>query len=148
MKRTLEKEAMDSLEETVAYDRLVSDKQGDILDECFALSVLNLGISEGKILDIGTGTGRIPIKIVNKQSSFQVVGIDLSENMLQVAKENREQICSHPDHIEFQYADAKNLPYEDDYFDVVMSHVTLHHLEDPLPVLKEANRVLNRGGDF
>ena len=46
MKRTLEQEAMDNLEEAVAYDRLVSDKQGDVLDECFALSVLNLGISE------------------------------------------------------------------------------------------------------
>ncbi len=145
MKRILEPESMDSLEEAIPYDALVSDKQGDILDECFALSILNMGVPEGKILDIGTGTGRIPIKIAKKCPQYLITAIDLSNNMLKVANENKRKYGV-KDNIEFQYGDAKKMPFDDDYFDIVISHVTFHHIANPVPALKEANRVLKPGG--
>lgn len=145
MKRILEPESMDSLEEAIPYDALVSDKQGDILDECFVLSILNMGVTEGKILDIGTGTGRIPIKIAKKCPQYLITAIDLSKNMLKVANENKRRYGLE-DYIEFQYGDAKKMFFDDDYFDIVISHVTFHHIANPVPALKEANRVLKPGG--
>ena len=132
---------MDSLEEAIPYDALVFDKQGNILDECFALSILNMGVPEGKILDIGTGTGRIPIKIAQKCPQYLITAIDLSNNMLKIANENKRKYGV-KDHIEFQYGDAKKVHFDDDYFDIVLSNVTFHHIANPLPALKEANRVL------
>ena len=145
MKRILEPESMDSLDEALAYDALVSAKQGDILDECFVLSILNMGVPEGKILDVGTGTGRIPIKIAQKCPLFLITAIDLSKNMLKVANENKRHYGV-KDYIEFQYGDAKKMPFDDEYFDLVISHASLHHILDPVTVLKEANRVLKTEG--
>jgi ubiquinone/menaquinone biosynthesis C-methylase UbiE len=146
MKRILEPEVMDDADEATSYDALVSDRQGRILDECFARSALNLGISEGKILDIGTGTGRIPINIAKLCPKFKIVAVDLSESMLAVAKENSEDEKV-SDKIKFEFADAKSLPFPDNHFDLVISHVAMHHIPDPVSVLSEANRVLRGGGD-
>lgn len=145
MKRILEAEAMDDKDEALAYDALNAYGQGDLLHECFSTSVLNLGIQKGKILDIGTGTGSIPVKIALRNKHLQITGIDLSSSMLDIAREKSiKNGVSHQ--IEFVRVNANSIPYEDNYFDMVISHVTLHHIPDPVPILKEAFRVLKPEG--
>jgi ubiquinone/menaquinone biosynthesis C-methylase UbiE len=145
MKRVLEPEVMEEIEEAQAYDGMVADKQGERLHQCFVYSVLNLGLSSGRILDIGTGSGRIPINIARLCQEFDITAIDMSENMLAIAKKNSTANGT-DNRIEFKVADAKQLPFQDNTFDMVISHVTLHHIPNPLSMLKEVNRVLKPGG--
>jgi ubiquinone/menaquinone biosynthesis C-methylase UbiE len=145
MKRVLEPEVMEEIEEAQAYDGMVADRQGERLHQCFVYSVLNLGLSSGRLLDIGTGSGRIPINIAKLCPNFEITAVDMSENMLAVAQKNSTANGT-GNRIEFKVADAKQLPFKDNTFDLVISHVTLHHIPDPLSMLKEVKRVLKPGG--
>jgi ubiquinone/menaquinone biosynthesis C-methylase UbiE len=50
--------------------------------------------------------------------------------------------------ITLQKVDAKKLPFEDNYFDAVVSNSLIHHISDPIPVLKEINRVTKKRGSI
>ena len=147
LKRTLEPEIMADMDEAKAYDKLVSATQGDILDTCFALSVLDTAPPEGVILDLGAGTGRIPLKIARFSSRYSIHAVDMSRSMLQLAAESIESEDPHPN-IHCIQADGKTLPYPDASVDMVISHVALHHLSNPVDMLKEARRILKPDGAF
>jgi ubiquinone/menaquinone biosynthesis C-methylase UbiE len=55
-----------------------------------ATNIKSMGIS-GTIVDIGTGPGRLPIEIAKQVVNAQVVGIDLSEDMVKIAKGMRRK---------------------------------------------------------
>jgi len=63
-----------------------------------------------KILDVGCGTGRHSIELANR--GYVVTGIDLSESMLNKAKEKALEFNLK---IDFQVEDARNLPFEDEF---------------------------------
>ena len=68
-----------------------------------------------KILDVGCGTGRHSIELTKR--GYKITGIDLSESMLQKA---REKAKSFKLNIEFQKHDARNLPFDKDYDAAIM----------------------------
>jgi ubiquinone/menaquinone biosynthesis C-methylase UbiE len=143
-KRVLEPEAMMSLEEVYAYDKLTIEYL-TILHNGFIETIINLSPPTGKFLEVGTGTGRIATGVAKYNLEVQIEAIDLSENMLTVAKDNavHEGVT---DRLNFSIADAKNLPFETDYFDSVFCHNMLHHIPDPLMMVKEMNRVVKNDG--
>jgi ubiquinone/menaquinone biosynthesis C-methylase UbiE len=65
--------------------------------------------------------------------------------MLDLARCNAE-VAGVRHRILFDRADAKALPYDNDRFDAVVSNSIVHHIPEPLAVLKEGWRVLRRGG--
>ena len=144
--RILEPEVMETLEEVYAYDRL-SLKYLEILHNGFIETVINGSPEQGKFLEVGCGTGRISVGIAKYTRNIKIVGIDLSESMLVVAKDNAsKERVNH--RVQFKHADAKAIPFEDCTFDAVFCHNMLHHLEDPLTVLKEMKRVVKPDGAF
>ncbi|WP_160690370.1 class I SAM-dependent methyltransferase [Clostridium sp. C2-6-12] len=94
--------------------------------------------SEGKLLDVGCGTGNILCKLVNGKR--ELFGIDLSENMVKECKKRME------DNAEIKVADAEHMPYKDNFFDVLICNASFHHYPHPEEVLKEMKRVLKSGG--
>lgn len=94
-----------------------------------------------KILDVATGTGKQAFAFAKK--GYGIDGVDLSEDMLKVA--NRKNKYGN---VRFQVADATNLPYGDEYFDVSCISFALHDM--PLTirekVLGEMVRVTKRKG--
>ncbi len=83
--------------------------------------------SGSKILDVGTGTGKQAFAFAKK--GHEVVGIDLSEAMLNVAgKKNKYE------NVKFKVADAANLPFENNSFDVSCASFVLH---DMLLIIRE-----------
>jgi len=139
--RILEPEVMDTWEDAVEYDGM------DFADvnTAFAERALKLGPSEGILLDAGTGTARIPILMVQRRSALRIWAVDLSENMLKIGGKNIEE-AGVGQSIKLRKVDAKTLPYPDRYFDMVISNSIVHHLSDPLPFLKEVNRVTKPNG--
>lgn len=99
------------------------------------------------ILDVATGTGRLPL-IMARNGRFrgQVIGLDASRRMLDVA---RRKIAAErfEGYITLMRQDAgKRLPFDDDAFDVVTCLEALEFLPDAQAALKEMCRVLRPGG--
>ncbi len=144
--RILEPEAIVSVEEVEAYDKL-SLKYLTILHNGFIETVINSSPPSGKFLEVGCGTGRIAAGVAAHTKNIEVKGVDISETMLAVAKNIAEEArVGHK--VSFEIADAKKLPFDDNTFDSVFCHNMLHHIPDPLPVLKEMSRVVKEDGAF
>ncbi len=142
--RIFKKEVMTSTEEVVAYD-LVVGRYLNIVHAGFAETVINLSPSEGKFLEIGTGTGWDAILVAKNTSNVQVTAIDLSDEMLKFASRNasREGVSNK---INFIKGDAKGLPFDDRTFDAVFCQNMLHHLPQPEEMLSEIKRVVKIDG--
>ena len=98
------------------------------------------------ILDLGCGTG-VAGRAVARRKGFagRVTGIDLSAGLVQVAQglSASEGIS---EQLEFMVGDTKRLNIPDEAFDAVVVHTLVSHVDDPLLVVKEAARVVRRGG--
>jgi ArsR family transcriptional regulator len=96
----------------------------------------------GDLLDIGTGTGRM-LEVFGPRFS-RALGIDLSHDMLAVARVNLER--SGLKNLALRKGDMYQLDFPDASFDAVSVHQVLHFADDPARALVEAARVLRPGG--
>lgn len=76
-------------------------------------------------------------------SQGKVIGIDIKEEQVNLAKKNAPQ---HLNNLSFQQADINRLPFQDNTFDVVFTHAVLCHVKDPSSTIKELKRVVKPGG--
>ena len=106
------------------------------------IAKLNLTGTEA-VLDVGCGDGKVTAEIASHLPQGQVVGIDNSEAMMDLA--NREYPHNHFVNLAFQQMDARELQF-DDQFDVVFSNAVLHWIDDHRPVLNGMFRSLKPGG--
>jgi len=102
------------------------------------------GINEKSlVLEVGCGTGFMACRI-SEEKNCQIVGIDISERMIEMAKERAIRLGIE-DKVIFRVADACKLPFEDNSFDVVFSQFATVLL-DKKKALAEYMRVLKPGG--
>ena len=89
-----------------------------------------------KVLDVGCGDGVLfhMMKKKLKNKNIKIFGIDKSEKALEIA------LKKNPDG-EFQVADLYELPFEDDFFDLVLSSDVIEHVLEPNKMLLEIRRV-------
>lgn len=99
-------------------------------------------ISYQSALDLGCGTGEMIKQIMQSDNHKELYGIDLSEEMLSVAKGKL------PDQVKLLLGDSESLPFPDNFFDVVYCNDSFHHYPAPQNVLSEVQRVLKPGGTF
>lgn len=98
-----------------------------------------------KVLDIATGTGMVAIAAAQRLSNNdRVQAIDLSENMIQQARQNIK--CAGLENVDFHIMDAENLEFESNYFDVITCSYGLFFIPDMSAALKSWLRVLKPGG--
>jgi ubiquinone/menaquinone biosynthesis C-methylase UbiE len=100
----------------------------------------------GNILDIGTGPGRLPIEIAKQVENAKVFGIDLSQDMIKIARRNADKEGV-GDRVEFRVNSAYDTGFENNSIDLVVSTGVLHHLSQPLSAFNEIYRVLKHGGE-
>lgn len=93
-----------------------------------------------KLLDIGCGTGALLQAISIKYPSVDLVGTDISAEMLKVAGNKQMKKCS------LVTSNARYLPFRSKSFDVVVSCNAFHYLRNPEACLLEIARVLKPGG--
>lgn len=98
-----------------------------------------------RVLDLGCGNGRHAMYFARE--GFQAAGIDISATAIEWAKDwaSREGF-----QIDFRVGDITQLPYEDQSFDVVVSHGVLDHIlmEDAKRAVSEVARIIKPGGLF
>jgi ubiquinone/menaquinone biosynthesis C-methylase UbiE len=105
----------------------------------FLLPHLTNGMS---ILDAGCGPGNITVDLAARVGDGKVVGIDLSDEVIGLAKEQYSAV----ENVTFQVGDVYHLDFPDEHFDVVYAHQVLQHVRYPVAALEEMRRVLKPAG--
>jgi len=100
--------------------------------------------AEGSLVDIGTGPGRLLVKLHELSPAMRLVGIDSSPSMVTKGRQNMAD-AGLSGVIEIREGNASQIPFGDDSFDVVVSTGSIHHWKDPLSGLNEVYRVLRPG---
>ncbi|MFN2098875.1 ArsR/SmtB family transcription factor [Altererythrobacter sp. MF3-039] len=125
-------EEWDNLRQLHSPDRLVEKEL-----------VAALGnVSLGRLLDIGTGTGRMAELFAAEAD--HVVALDNSLDMLRVARAKLQHLPA--DAVEIVQGDFSELPFNARSFDTILLHQVLHFAQNPAGVLAEAARVTEPGG--
>lgn len=119
-------------EHAYQYDAWYDSEKGRILYENEKKCILKiLSSCDGKVLEVGVGTGRFSILAKN------VYGVDIALAPLRIAKSRGIKVAQ---------AKAEELPFRDETFCCVMLIVTLCFVDKPKVVLKEARRVIRNDG--
>ncbi len=131
---------MDTRREADEYEAM--DHSGP--NAAFVERVAELG-TRGRVLDVGTGPGHVPVLLCERLLTARVVAVDAACTMLAHARRHRAR-SAHGVRIDLVRADAKSLPFADASFDAVVSNTILHHIPDPMDMLREVARVLKPAG--
>ncbi len=105
------------------------------------VSAVNGRVGAGRVLDIGSGTGRLLERLGHGVGARALVGLDRSQGMLVAGQRQRPRL-------ELLRGAAEELPFPDSSFDVVTSSVSFHHWSDRGRALTEVRRVLRPTGLF
>lgn len=123
------------------WDELRRLHSADALVEA-ALAKALAGAPLGRVLDIGTGTGRMAELFA--ASAEHIVALDKSPAMLRVARARLQHVGNA--RIEMVQGDFTSLPLAAASVDTVLFHQVLHFAQDPAMALREAARVTREGG--
>lgn len=113
------------------YDIIVLPISG-IRDKVVTFTNVRMG---SRILDVATGTGKQAFAFARR--GYDVIGIDLSEAMIKVAAKKNKHA-----NVKLQVADATNLPFADESFDVACVSFALHEM--PLTIMKRVLTEMTR----
>ena len=141
MNRILEPEVMDTWLEATAYDAMDFES----VNMAFAKDAIDLDPHAIKVLDVGTGTARIPILMCQQRPQYLITAIDLAQSMLIIGQRNVEEAGLNQ-RIRLERVDSKRMPYPDLEFDMIVSNSLVHHVPDPLSLFQEINRLVRPGG--
>lgn len=100
--------------------------------------------SDKNILEVGCGTGRFCIKIAKERPNSMIVGMDISSNAIKLASGGAKirKIIN----VNFIQGDIFNIPFQDNYFDIVFSEGAIEYFHNFDDAVKEMKRVVKRGG--
>jgi len=97
----------------------------------------------GTVLDLGSGTGYLTVRIAERAPSLRVYGIDLSRQMVKIARRHAKGA----NNAQFVFGNAARLPIRGNSIDLVVSTAASHHWKTPRLVFDECHRVLKTGGE-
>lgn len=139
--RVLEPEVMDSAADARDYDAMDHAE----VNRVFVLDFLAAWDGANPILDVGTGTAQIPIELCLRDSTADVVAIDLAEHMLELGRENVRR-AGFTLRVRLERENARAMSYKDESFGAVISNSIVHHIPEPAFVIGEMVRVCRPGG--
>jgi len=115
------------------------DEDSDIYQEHIERYKFAAEFVQGRVLDIACGSGYGSKMLADRAE--EVWGGDISEEAIKIAKEKYSG-----ENVHFRLMDASELPFDNNYFDLVVSFETIEHLKDSEKFVAEIKRVLKPGG--
>ena len=100
--------------------------------------------ADARVLDVGCGSGWATRLLAGFAINGQVTGIDISDEMIRVARESSRSLPN----VDFEIASAEQLPFPDHEFTHAFSMESLYYYRNIPKALKEIHRVLKPGGLF
>ena len=122
---------------SLIYDTWMKETQFRKYDGILEMLAKNSISLDGKTLDIGIGTGLFEDYLKGKGITLNVTGVDVDNRMLREAKKRGLNVM---------LADAKDLPFEDGEFDLVVSIDTINAIDDKEKAISEMERVMKKTG--
>lgn len=132
-------------DEANLYDSWYESKIGAFADKVQTQLAFSLFKPEKgmRILDVGCGTGNFSLKLA--KMGLDVVGIDISGNMLKIAESKAK---AEGLKIDFLNVDAQDMKFKDEFFDGIISMAAIEFFRRPERALKEMFRVAKKGGEI
>jgi SAM-dependent methyltransferase len=126
------------------YDALVAS----VLEGFYARVAAGVaaGYPRGTLLEIGSGPGRLAVRLAREVPDLAVIGVDISDAIVERAA-RRAAGAGLSERVRFEVGNVDALPLSDAEFDGVVSTLSLHHWPDPVRGLSEIHRVLKSGGE-
>ena len=126
------------------YDALVAA----VLEGFYArvASEVAAAYPDGEVLEVGSGPGRLAVRLAREGPGMMLTGVDISEAMVERAA-RRAAGAGLSERVRFEVGDVGALPLPDQEFDGIVSTLSLHHWSDPASGLAEICRVLKPGGE-
>jgi ubiquinone/menaquinone biosynthesis C-methylase UbiE len=141
----LTEEAINGAEAIAEYDRYASIYLQPEY-HYFAQKIRRSGFKSGRVLDIGTGSGRLALELAKEfKADCSITGLDISSGMLKKADEKAAQ-NGLDGRLNFIQGSAAEMPFGDSTFDLVISYASLHHWRQPEAVFNEIERVMKKNG--
>ena len=107
--------------------------------------MIETGISDGDILEIGPGPGLVGLEIVKKRPNSSLTGLEISPAMIAIAEKNAIEYGINAKYI---LGNAIKMSFQDSSFDSVISSSSLHEWEYPIRIFNEIHRVLKSDGHY
>jgi len=128
------------------YDRLIESVANFYLKQ-FCDEVVQFLPRPARILDIGTGTGQLPVMLAMANRNLSIVGIDLSRRCLALAAQHAHE-SGVSERVAFKCVDIENDGWNIEPFDLIISTCSLHHWRHPANVLRETRKLLRQNGNI
>ncbi|ACB51501.1 hypothetical protein cce_2151 [Crocosphaera subtropica ATCC 51142] len=100
--------------------------------------------AQSTVFDVACGTGIFAEMLLQDQPNLQIIGVDISSEMLKIAKEK----CQNYSNVEFHQFSVTSLPFENNNFDYVICANAFHYFDDPITALKEMKRLVKPDGQI
>jgi ubiquinone/menaquinone biosynthesis C-methylase UbiE len=140
--RILEPEVMDTPDEARDYDEM----DHSAVNRAFAADFFSaFPVFANPVLDVGTGTAQIPIELCRQSSLVVLTAVDLSDEMLEIARRNVAR-AGLAGRVSIERVNGRDLGYADGSFGSVVSNSIIHHIPNPIDCFREIVRVCRRGG--
>jgi SAM-dependent methyltransferase len=120
-------DALDTLFLKGVYEKCYFDRRTRVLADCVGAMIPE----NARTLDIGCGNGQISSLIAAARPSVDITGIDIMK---------RKEKCFIP----VEVFDGEHIPYDDNSFDTALFVDVLHHIPEPMTILREASRVARK----
>ena len=141
LERVLEPELMDDPDEAESYNAMDHAE----VNRRFVTDLLAVGPLGTDVLDLGTGTALIPIELCQQHPTCRVMASDAATCMLDIARYNIA-VAGLEHRVQLHHGDSKQLAFEDDMFDAVISNSLIHHVAEPKQAIEQMIRVCKENG--
>lgn len=128
----------------IVAPRVFNKSNGEMED--FGLELMDPQKDE-HILEIGFGNGRLISEIIPKLENGKVCGIDISDEMVELASERNSNWINNGK-LDLHEASVADIPYPDNYFDKIFTCNTIYFWPHPKENIREIKRVLKPEGQF
>ena len=126
------------------YDALIASFLGGLYTR--AAEAVVAVFSSGRVLEVGSGPGRLAVWLARTGPALSLTGLDVSPAMVERATRRADE-AGIGGRVSFVVGDVGELPFPESSFDVAVSTLSLHHWPDPHGGLAEIHRVLKPGGE-